>query len=95
MSIFLKQMIKCLSDTIIMESTMACVCAHLCPTLCDPMNYKLPVSSVHGIISARKLNEVLFPPPGDLLEPGIKPTSFATPAEPPWKPDLYGVSLRK
>ena len=37
-----------------------------------------------------------FPPPGDLPNPGIKPTSFASPAlagrffttEPPGKPDL-------
>ena len=28
-----------------------CVCLtslHLCPTLCDPMDYSLPASSVHG-----------------------------------------------
>ena len=27
----------------------------LCPTLCNPMNYSLPVSSVHGILQARIL----------------------------------------
>ena len=26
-----------------------------CPTLCDPMDYSLPGSSVHGILQARRL----------------------------------------
>ena len=29
--------------------------AQLCPTLCDPMDYSLPGSSVHGIFQARVL----------------------------------------
>ena len=29
--------------------------AQLCPTLCDPMNYSLPGSSIHGIFQARVL----------------------------------------
>ena len=29
-----------------------CEVAHLCPTLCDPMDYSLPGSSVHGILQA-------------------------------------------
>ena len=29
--------------------------AQLCPTLCNPMNYSLPDSSVHGISQARTL----------------------------------------
>ena len=37
----------------------ACVCAcsvtQSCPTLCDPMDYSLPGSSVHGILQARIL----------------------------------------
>ena len=32
-----------------------CVCAHLCPTLCHPMDYSPPGSSVHGISQARGL----------------------------------------
>ena len=32
--------------------------AQLCPTLCDPMNYSLPGSSVHGIFQARVLEWV-------------------------------------
>ena len=54
-----------------------------CPTLCDPMDYSLPGSSVHGIIQARMghfLSGSPFPTPGDLLNPGIKPTSLTNPA---------------
>ena len=30
----------------------ACLVIQLCPTLCDPMDYSLPGSSVHGILQA-------------------------------------------
>ena len=43
----------------------------LCPTLCDPMDYSPPVSSVHGIFQARILKAV--PSLGDLPDPGIEP----------------------
>ena len=33
----------------------------LCPTLCDPMNYSPPGSSVHGILQARILEWVAMP----------------------------------
>ena len=32
---------------------LSCVCAQSCLTLCDPMNYSPPGSSVHGILHAR------------------------------------------
>ena len=51
-----------------------------CPTLCDRMDYSLPDSSVHGIFQARILEWVAILLPGDLLNPGIKPTSFMSPA---------------
>ena len=35
-----------------------CVCAQLCLTLCDPMNYSLSGSSVHGISQSRILEWV-------------------------------------
>ena len=38
-----------------------------------------PGSSAHGILQARLLEWVPCPPPGDLLHPGLKPTSFYTP----------------
>ena len=34
---------------------MCVLVAQLCLTLCDPMDYSLPVSSVHGILQARIL----------------------------------------
>ena len=60
--------------------------AQLCPTLWDPMDYR-----VHGILQARILEGVAFPSSGDLLNPGIEPRSPALqadslPAEPQGKP---------
>ena len=46
-------------------------------TLCDPTDCSPPGSSVHGILRARILEWVAFPSPGDLPDPGIKPTSPA------------------
>ena len=37
------------------------------------MDCRLPGSSIHGILQARILEWVSFPPPGDLPEPGMKP----------------------
>ena len=47
------------------------------PTLCDPMDCSLPGSSVHGILQARILEWVAFPPTGDLSNSGTKPRSPA------------------
>ena len=71
--------------------------------LCDPMVWGLPGSSVHGILQARILESVAYPPPRDLPNPGIEPTSLMSPAlastlpmcfttlplVPPGKPILY------
>ena len=35
--------------------------AQSCPTLCDPMDYSPPGSSVHGILQARILEWVAMP----------------------------------
>ena len=51
-----------------------------CPTLCNSMNCSLPGSSVHGILQARILSGLPFPPPGDLPDPGIEPASPEAPA---------------
>ena len=40
---------------------MKVLVAQSCPTLCDPMNCRLPVSSVHGILQARILEWVSIP----------------------------------
>ena len=42
---------------------------------CHAMDYKLPVSSVHGISWARILEWVAIPPPGNFLHPGIETES--------------------
>ena len=52
-----------------------CARAQLCPTLCNPLDWSPPGSSIHGIFQARIQNGLPFPPPGDLPDPGIKPTS--------------------
>ena len=56
------------------------------------MDYSPPGSSVHGILQARILEWVACPPPGDILDPGIKPRypalwADSLPFEPPGKPD--------
>ena len=45
--------------------------------LCDAMDCSLPGSSVHGISQTGYWSGLPFPPPGDLPNPGIKPTSSA------------------
>ena len=48
----------------IISHWFVCVRARLfwmCPTLCDPMDCSLPVSSVHGILQARILESVVMP----------------------------------
>ena len=55
-------------------------CFSMCLTLYDPMDCSLPGSSVHGISQARILEGVALPSPGDRPDPGIKPTSSASPA---------------
>ena len=54
------------------------VCAPL--TLLSPMDCGPLDSSVHGILQARILERVVFPPPENLPNPGIKPTSPVSPA---------------
>ena len=49
-------------------------------TLCSSMDCSLPGSSANRIFQARVLECVLFPTPGDLPNPGIEPTSLASPA---------------
>ena len=51
--------------------------AKLCSTLCDPMDYSLPGSSVHRISQARMLDRLPFSSPGNLPDPGTEPVSPA------------------
>ena len=61
-----------------------CVCVYLCVlaaqsclTLCNPMDYSPPGSSVHGILQARILEQVAISLSGDLSNLGIKPGASA------------------
>ena len=49
----------------------------LCPTFCNSIDCSQPGSSVHGILQAKILERLPFPPPGDLPDLGIKPGSPA------------------
>ena len=64
--------------------TYACVRAkslQSCPTLCNPVNHSWSGSFVHGIFSRQEYWSGLpYPLPGDLPDPGIKPTSLTSPA---------------
>ena len=58
-------------------------CAKLlqsCPTLCDSMDCGPPRLPVGSISRQEYWSGLPCPPPGDLLEPGIKPTSLMSPA---------------
>ena len=45
-----------------------------------PIDCSMPGSSVHGIFQQEYWSGLLFPTPGDLPDPGIKPESLASPA---------------
>ena len=53
-----------------------------CLILCDSMDCSLPGSLVYAILQARILEWVAMstPPPGDLPDPGIEPSSLMSPA---------------
>ena len=63
-----------------------CLVTKSCPILCDPMDCSLPDFSVHGISQARILEWAVISFPGDLPNPGIKPTS------PAWQVDSLSLS---
>ena len=63
--------------------TCTCVCMQSlqsCPTLCIPVDYSPSGSSVHGVLWARILEWVPYPPPGDFPSPETKSGSPAAPA---------------
>jgi len=51
--------------------------SQLCPTLCDPMDYNPPGSSVHGSSRQESWSGLPFSSPGDLPDLGIEPRSPA------------------
>ena len=57
-----------------------CVCARLCPNLCNPMDCSLPGSSVYGILQARILEQIATASFRGLPNQGFKSASHAFPA---------------
>ena len=51
----------------------------LCPTLCDPMDYSPPGSSVHGILQARILEWAAMPSSSGSSQPRIEPMPLVAP----------------
>ena len=78
-------------------SSVQCLVAQLCLTLCDPMDSSPPSSSVHGDSPGKNTAGGLpCPPPGHLPNPAIEPSSptlraDSSPSEPPGKPKNTGV----
>ena len=73
--------------------TKTCVCMYACsaslqlgPTLCEPMDWSPPGSSVHGDFPGKNTGVGYHFPPGNLSDPGIKRISLASPAG---RPILY------
>ena len=52
-----------------------------CPTLCDPMDYGPPGSSVQKLIRQEYWSGLPFPSPGNLPDPGIEPETPALKAD--------------
>ena len=51
-----------------------------CPTLCNPMDYGPPGSSVGGILQQEYWSGLPCLPPGNLPSPGVELPSFLSPA---------------
>ena len=89
-TIFLNSIYICVSivywcsiSAIQQSDSVIYVCAKTlqsCLTLCNPMDYSPPGTSVHGILQARILEWVAMPSSEDLSNPGIEPTSLLSPA---------------
>ena len=60
----------CVGDSQLKDSLFLVKVAQLCPTPCNPMEYR-----VHGILQAKVLEWVAFPSPEDLPKPEIEPRS--------------------
>ena len=89
-------MSMCVLGVSVMWIHICCVTLlQLCLTLCDPVDciaHQAPLSI--GFSRQESWNGLPFPPPGDLSDPGIKPSSPILQAdsllsEPPGKLNLY------
>ena len=87
---------KMLAPCTAVESHLLYLCAQSCLTLCDPMDYSPPGSSVCGIFQARMLEWVIISFSGGSSPPRVEPLSPVSPAlrsdslpdEPLRKPNL-------
>jgi len=77
-----------------------CSVAQSCPYVCDPVDYSLPGSFIHGILQAKILSGLPCPPPGESSQPRdltqvsrIAGGFFI--AEPPGKPKLKPMEYKK
>ena len=52
---------------------------HSCLTLSNPMDYNLPDSSIHGILQARILEQVVISYSRESPDSGINPASLESP----------------
>ena len=68
-----------------------CVCTQPCLTLCvTPETEAHQVPSVHGISRQEYYSGLLFSPPGDLPNPGIKSSPLESPA---WAGEFFTIVL--
>ena len=77
------------SKLTLIQLLCVCMCAQLCPTLCNLIDCSLPDFSVHGILQARILEQVDVSYPGIELASLVLAGEFFTTA-PPGKPSLIG-----
>ena len=82
-----------LSQHCYLAMRMKVLAAQSCPILCDPMDLALQAPLSMGFSRQEYWSGLLFPPPGDLPNPGIEPRSPAlqadsSPSELPGKPKI-------
>ena len=90
---------------VIFQCSRVCVCSVIQSslTLCNCMDCSPPGFSVHGISKQEYWSGLLFPSPGDLPDPGIKPASLcllhwqadSSPLAPPGKRLVYIYFLKE
>ena len=56
-----------------------CLCAPLCPTLCDPWTIACQAPLSMEFFRQEYWSDLPFPTPGDLLDPGMDTESLASP----------------
>ena len=59
----------CIFILFLLHLCAVCLVAQLCPSLCNPMDWSPPGSSVHGILQGESWSGLPCPSPGDLPNP--------------------------